>query len=287
MQRGYDSVSINGRSLAYQGLARLKSGTDAPTAAEKTKENGFDEMLVSVVTPNGESERLMIYANRLDFSFKKRNVVPDLRINGQPAVLLHYEDEANGFWERAVRGVGLGFKEAFEAVATMARRSVEGIVITGTVAMAGGTALIAMRGGSEATSLISQIVRLVASNVLFIGAGVVAIGSTLIALSGVFRAIASGPAQSKMGTIASVIDDDPIKGLSGVGSYPKPDKAPSQAPLVSPLKQRVESLPDSAPIRGLQGFGSYGLRDSKQEAVSEPSAGKRLNLDAFKDLYIP
>ncbi|GEM_PF-4840610 len=287
MQRGYDSVSINGRSLAYQGLARLKSGTDAPAAAEKTKENGFDEMLVSVVTPSGESERLLIYANRLDFSFKKRNVVPDLRINGQPAVLLHYEDEANGFWERALRGVGLGFKDAFEAVATMARRSVEGIVITGTVAMAGGTALIAMRGGSEAVSLILPIIRSVASNLLFIGSGVVVVGSMLIALSGIVRAIASGPAQSKMGTIASVIDDDPTKGLKGIGPYSKSDKAPSQAPVIGPLKQRFDSLSGESPIRGLQGFGSYGLRDSKQKAVSEPSAGKRLNLDAFKDLYIP
>src|SRR3989338_3232193 len=103
--RGNDVLTINGVRIAKQGAAHLKEGVSPADAAEKTKSNGMDEMILAFEGPDGKPERLIIWGDQLDFTFRNQRVEPEIRLNGEVGMLVHFEDEKNGFMERTVRGI--------------------------------------------------------------------------------------------------------------------------------------------------------------------------------------
>ena len=110
--KGNDVLTINGVRIAKQGVAHLKPGVTSEQAAEKTKANGMDEMIIAFMGPDGKPEKLIVYGDNLDFSWRNSPNEPDVRLNGEPGMLVHFEDEPNGFGARFQRDL----KEAGETI---------------------------------------------------------------------------------------------------------------------------------------------------------------------------
>ncbi|WP_348246091.1 hypothetical protein, partial [Salmonella enterica] len=84
-------------------------------------------MILAFEGPDGKPERMIIWGDELDFRFRNQKVEPEIRLNGEAGMLVHFEDEPNGVAERLVRGISTGFKESMESLANLAKKSVEGV----------------------------------------------------------------------------------------------------------------------------------------------------------------
>ncbi len=232
--RGNDVLTINGVRIAKQGAAHLKEDTTPAAAAEKTKANGMDEMILAFEGPDGKPERLIIWGDQLDFRFRKQNVEPDIRLNGEQGMMVHFEDEPNGIGERMVRGIGTGFKEAMESLANMAKKSVEGVAYAGAASFLGGTIWVVASKGAALEVMKSAAV--VLGPKIAIGVGATAlVGAGIILITAIVKAAAGGGNETKMETIAGVIDDNPKKGIAAK-PLPKPTQtmeAPTEAPAAN------------------------------------------------------
>jgi hypothetical protein len=229
--RGNDVFTINGARIAKQGAAHLKEGMSPAEAAAKTKKNGMDEMIVAFEGPDGKPERLIIYGDNLDFSFRKSRTEPDVRLNGEPGMLVHFEDEPNGFLERMQRGLTDGFKDAMDSLAALAHKSVEGVAYAGAASFLGGTIWVAATKGAALGILKDAAIVLGPKIAMGIGA-TAAIGAGVLIVSAVVKAIASGGNETKMETIAEVVDDNPKKGIASkpAPALPTPTMAAPEAP---------------------------------------------------------
>lgn len=226
--RGNDVLTINGVRIAKQGAAHLKEGMGPAEAAEKTKANGMDEMILAFEGADGKPERLIIWGDQLDFRFRKQNVEPDIRLNGEQGMLVHFEDEPNGLGERLVRGISTGFKEAMESLANLAKKSVEGVAYAGAASFLGGTIWVVASKGA-ALSIMKDAAIVLGPKIAF-GVGATAlIGAGIILVTAIVKAATSGGNDTKMETIAGVIDDNPKKGIAA-----KPPKQTTEAPAEAP-----------------------------------------------------
>ena len=121
--RGNDVVTINGGRLAPQGIGYLATNVTPAQAAEKTKANGMDEMILAVEGDNGGVEHVLVYGDQLDFSFRDKNAIPQITVNGKAATLLAFEDEANTGMERGWRGAKQGMSDAFDTMGSIAKKT--------------------------------------------------------------------------------------------------------------------------------------------------------------------
>lgn len=239
---GREVITVNGVRVAYQGLAALKPGVSVQDAAERTKDNGLDELLVTVAGPDGQARRLLVWGDALDFGFRASQAPPVVTVDGAPARLAHHEDEAVGLLERLGRGFTEGFKEAGQSVSTMARRTVEGSPYVGAAALVAGVGL-AFVARAEAFGIIRNGL-IVLTPKLLSGAGLTAAGAAgvMVAMS-VVRAVAGGAGKAKMETIAAVTDDAPPPFMAS----PPAMVAPPAPPAAAPVAAAAASPPAPAP----------------------------------------
>ncbi|MDB5099812.1 MAG: hypothetical protein JWM80_4233, partial [Cyanobacteria bacterium RYN_339] len=137
--RGNDVITINGRRMNVQGMAHLRDNVTPEDAATKTKGNGMDEMIIGFRNKDGKAERVLVWGDHLDFKFRDRESQPEVRINGERGVMVHFDDEQNSFVEGAVNGVMTGIRNAFDAVETLAKNSIQGVALAGAASLVGGT----------------------------------------------------------------------------------------------------------------------------------------------------
>lgn len=230
--RGNDVLTINGVRIAKQGAAHLKEGMAPAEAAEKTKANGMDEMILTFEGADGKPERLIVWGDQLDFRFRNQRVEPDVRLNGEQGMIVHFEDEPNGMGERMVRGIGNGFREAMESLQNMAKKSVEGVAYAGAASFLGGTIWVVASKGAALSILKDAAIVLGPKIAMGVGATAL-IGAGIILVTAIIKAAAGEGNGTKMETIAAVIDDNPKKGIA-VAKPPKEEPAKPTQTMEAP-----------------------------------------------------
>lgn len=224
--RGNDVVTINGARIAKQGMAHIKPGMTVEAAADKTKNNGMDEMIIGFMGADGKAERMIIYGDNLDFSFRKSKNEPDIRINGEPGILLAFDDEQVGFGERFGAGLRNGFREAADTIGMLAKKTIDNLpLFVGGTAL-GGTLLFTFAKGAAVEAVKNAIIYL--PKLPIIAGGALAVGAGVIIVSALIKALTGGQTHNSA-SIAAVIDDNPEKGIAGAANV-KPTPQP-QAPL--------------------------------------------------------
>lgn len=232
--RGNDVLTINGSRIPKQGMARLKPTVTSEEAGAKTKNNGKDEMILAFEGPDGKTERVLVYGDQLDFSFRRNNTEPDIQLNGRPGMIVHYEDEANGFWERTVRGLGDGFKDAASTLTDLARKSVNTAVYGGAASLLGGTIWVAATKGAAAIVIKDAAVILGPKLLMGIG-GAAAVSAGIIIVASIIKAMAGRGNDSKMESIAGIIDENYRPTTKPAASTADPAPA---TPVVAPTTPR-------------------------------------------------
>ena len=250
--RGNDVLTINGTRIAKQGAAHLKEGMSPAEAAGLTKKNGMDEMILAFEGPDGKPERMIVWADQLDFSFRNQRVEPDIRLNGEQGMLVHFEDEKNGFGERTVRGIQDGFRDAMDALAALASKSVQGVAYAGAASFLGGTIWVVASKG-VALEVMKQAAIVLGPKIAMGVGATAAIGAGILLVASVVKAMTGSGNETKMETIAAVVDDNPKKGIA---STKPPQAAPARptvgmdAPAANAPAANTPAAPvNSRPIR--------------------------------------
>lgn len=231
--RGNDVVTINGARIAKQGMAHLKPGMTVEQAAEKTKGNGMDEMIVGFMGADGKAEKMIVYGDNLDFSFRKSKNEPDIRINGEPGILLSFDDEQVGFGERFVMGLTTGFREAAESLQLLAKKTIDNTPLIAGAAGLGSVVLFTFARQAAVEAIKSAIIYL--PKLPMIAGGALAVGAGVIIVTALIKALTGGQATNSS-TIAGVIDENPEKGIAGAANV-KP-QAPAQPATPLPTAPR-------------------------------------------------
>lgn len=202
----HPSVAVNGVQLRYQGVSPVKRELSSEEVAAKTLDNGLDEILLAMPDGEGKAKRVLLHGDKLDFSYRKRNVPPQVTVDGHAAQIIHYNDEERGFFEGAKSGFFKGYQEAFETLSNASKRILGTVAISGGAMMVGGTTYAIVRtGGAQA---VLAAIKAVAPPVLR-GGLVIAAGATVMiglagAISGGFKAAGRKP---KPESLTAVIDE--------------------------------------------------------------------------------
>ncbi|HEY9766082.1 MAG TPA: hypothetical protein V6C82_06940 [Chroococcales cyanobacterium] len=207
IDNGNHSIKINGNQLQVQGFARLRKDIPTDVAAEKTRNNGVDEVIVEYQNEKGETERAIAWGDKLDFSFTKSKAQPQVTVDGRPARIRSYENEATSFGEGALRGVKDGYKDAFQAVGNAGKQLISNLPIAAGATFVGGTAAVV----AAKTVGIVAVKAAFAAMAPAVGTGAAWIGGAAIVGIGVAGALRGGfeaaGKEAKMETIAAVTED--------------------------------------------------------------------------------
>src|SRR3990167_2661444 len=128
------SLTINGVSIAVQGVRALKPGITIEQAALKTKNNGLDEVFF---TSNGKA--YVAYGDSLNIIALKKNNIPTVAFDSQKADIVAYDDEANSMMEGAKLGAIKAIKDSSDAVFGAVKNIIT--TIGPTAGVAGGVGL--------------------------------------------------------------------------------------------------------------------------------------------------
>jgi hypothetical protein len=238
--RGNEVLTINGVRVAKQGIAGLRRDITSDQAALVTKNNGMDELILGVKDDNGKTQRVIVYGRDLDMSFRHQREVPDIRINGRKAQIIHYDDEMVGTGQRGLRGFSIGVRDAMDSISVAARRAIEGAGFAGAGAFLGGTIWVVASKGA-ALEIIKNAAIVLAPKIA-VGIGATALfGMGVMVVSGLLKALAGGPSDPRMETIAAVIDDQ-----ADTAFQPAPER-PIVAPR--PYLPPVQVPPFPAPVQ--------------------------------------
>ncbi|MEB3196430.1 MAG: hypothetical protein VKP62_04430 [Candidatus Sericytochromatia bacterium] len=296
--RGNDVLTINGLPVAKQGVAPLRPGISPDQAALATKNNGLDELILAVRTPEGKRQRVVVYGRELDLSFRNQSGEPDIQLNGAPAMLLHFDDEMSTFTQRVVRGTAVGIKEAMDVLAAMARRSIEGAGYAGAAAFLGGTIWVVASGGAALEVIKSAAIVLAPKIAVGIGSTAL-VGMGLIVVAAALKALLGGAPDPRMETIAAIIDDQGERGsneasppaapylpgvpLPSVPMMPQPG-LPQQPGFQADDGGRSLRRPGGLPVtpREEPSLTDGGLGDRAQELLANPRVRDSLNRLPFR-----
>lgn len=276
--RGNEVLTINGVRIAKQGLAPLRQDITSDQAALVTKNNGLDELILGIRNEDGKTERVIVYGRDLDMSFRHKREVPDIRVNGRAARIIHYDDEMTAAGQRGARGFTLGVREAMDSITVAARRAIEGAGFAGAGAFIGGTIWVVASKGA-ALEIIKNAAIILAPKIA-VGIGATALfGMGVMVVSGLLKALVGGPADPRMETIAAVIDDG-----SDNRFYP-----PTQPPITVPRPYlppvQVPPFPGPAPVNPRPGLIQVRTAEPKAAETSsdEPSAADILSDPAVRE----
>lgn len=269
--RGNEVLTINGVRVAKQGIAGLRRDITSDQAALVTKNNGLDELILGVKDDSGKTQRVIVYGRDLDMSFRHQREVPDIRINGRKAQIIHYDDEMVGTGQRGLRGFSVGVRDAMDSISVAARRAIEGAGFAGAGAFLGGTIWVVASKGA-ALEIIKNAAIVLAPKIA-VGIGATALfGMGVMVVSGLLKALAGGPSDPRMETIAAVIDDQ-----SETALQPAPER-----PIVAPRPYlppvQMPQFPAPAPVQPRPFNQARPLQVNEAEAAPDaPTADDVLN----------
>jgi len=199
-----NGVTINGVSLGYQGRGTVRRDLTTEKAAAALRNNGLDEIILSYKNDKGQTERAVVWGDRLDLSFRKGKTEPVVTIDGRPAKIVHFDNEATTFGEGALRGAAEGYRDAFDTLSDVGKKTLKSLAIGTGAVMTGGVVLAAAKGTASIVAG-AAIAKPVAIGAVTVGAIAVVVVGAAGALKGGFGAESNLP---KTETIASVIDPD-------------------------------------------------------------------------------
>lgn len=204
---GNDVVTINGVRVQFQGIAHVKKDMATEAAAQKTKNNGLDEYIIAFRNEHGQTERMIVWGDRLDFSFHKKRHAPSVEVNGQRGQIVHFENEAATFAEGAVRGASDGFRDAFETLSQTGKKVVAGLAVAGGTVVVGGTIFLVATKGAGAAAVGAAMATVGPPAAV----GTAVVGGTALMVIGASGALKGGFSANnnrpQMETIAAVVED--------------------------------------------------------------------------------
>lgn len=203
---GNDVIRINGKAVNYQGIAHVRKDMPMHQAVTTTKENGLDEYYINVKDDQGKTQRIIVYGDRLDFTFRGQAKEPSIEVNGKRAKLVAFENERTSFIEGVVEGAKASLGEAFATVSQLAKTTLGNIVGAGALTLAGGATLLAIaKPLGLVTKGFGAVLATMAQPITMGALAVAATSVLLIALAGAIRggsaALTNHP---RMETIATI-----------------------------------------------------------------------------------
>lgn len=140
---GRDVVRINGRIENYQGIGHIRRDVSTDVAVAKIKNDGLDEYFINVRDDQGKTQRVVVYGDQLDFSWRKAGKMPTVTINGREATLVAFDKEQTSFGRGAIEGIKSSLGDAFQSLSDLAKTTLGKVVEGGAATIVGGTALLA------------------------------------------------------------------------------------------------------------------------------------------------
>jgi hypothetical protein len=129
---GNAALTMNGKLVPAQHIRELTVSPE--TARQAIRGNGFDEM---VVRDEKAGKDYLIASNKLPLGPLRSNKPIDLRINGNQATLIDYDNEQTSLAEGAMTGVRNGWKDLAETTIGAVRTAVGTLGAGGSIAMVG------------------------------------------------------------------------------------------------------------------------------------------------------
>lgn len=237
---GSDLVMINGRQVRYQGIGHIRKDVTTAQAVEKTSNDGYKKYFLESAD---KKERLVVYGDRLDFSFKNKQTVPVVVVNGKPYNLAAHDDQDSSWIEGFVNGAKNGVAQAGGATIEAAKQVISQIGVAGAMAVVGGTGFVLWRG-VEAKAITGTFNALAVPALKIIGT-IVALGTVVSGLAGGIKGAAEvGAKKHDTKNLASIIDTS----LEGDNPDPGTQAASSAPPAEQPVSEPVQVPPPASPI---------------------------------------
>lgn len=242
------TISINGRELAVQGIKELKAGMSVQEASIKTKKNGIDEIYFNV-----DGKNFLAYGDSLKIGELSKNQISSVTYNGRSGSIVAYEDEINSLKDGMVVGALSGVKKTKDAVFSAVNNIVTSVGPTSALVAAGGTigltGLALWRGttissvvgaaGSPLGNILGDVLKNGSIGALKVIAVAGAVGFGVTALTGAIGGMSEAKAVEKdYSTIAAVTKD----GTEGVTPAFTPPPSNPTPPPSAPAPQPEPSM---------------------------------------------
>jgi|GEM_PF-1490400 hypothetical protein len=251
---GRDVITVNGHRVQYQGIGHLRPDMPTDAAVEKTKHSGLDEYFINVKDEQGRTQRILVYGDHLDFSFRNSHSEPEVTVNGKQGKLVAFESEPNDFFRGVIEGAKSSLGDAFDALGTVAKgiigssSSTTALTVAGVtgVSVFGGVALLSGTGMIHAGILTTLMAA--AQPITYAALGVAAVAMLIVAISGAIKggsnAMLNHP---KMETIAAVMgESNDLQSQKPFNpAAPDPDR-PEPPPVANPVKPPVFDAPQQS-----------------------------------------
>ena len=273
---GSDLVMINGRQIRYQGIGHIKKDVSTAQAVEKTATDGYKKYFLESAD---KKERLVVYGDRLDFSFKSKQTVPIVMVNGKAFNLAAHDDQDSSWVEGFFNGGKQGIAQAGGATVEAAKQVISQVGVAGSLAVFGGTGLVLWKG-VDAKAITGTIGALAVPAMKIIGV-IVALGTVIAGLAGGLKGAAEvGARKQDTKNIAGIIDgsldgENPDPG--GQASVPATQE-PTAPPVQTPAPAPVVVPPAQAPATPGSGYNIQPVLDGRGN-----SAARRIGA-ALKEL---
>lgn len=230
-------ILVNNKKVSYQGVGHLREDVATTDAATKTKGNGLDEYIISDKNAENKAERVLVYGDKLDFSFQKQNSVPQVTVDGRPATMVYSHHEVHGFFDGFGNGLVDGFKKAFDSASGVGERLLSGIAIAGGTAFVGGSVVTIATHGVGLDSVMMAVTKL---------GPMVATGTGLAAAAGLGFIVLGTAFKEAFEALQNKPDTAAIAGLTdeanpNAASLPKPTPDPTPATTKGPLYRHNRS----------------------------------------------
>ncbi len=246
---GSDIVMINGRQIRYQGIGNIKKDVSTAAAVEKTAADGYKKYFLE--SPDHKN-RVVVYGDRLDFSFLAKQTVPIVMVNGQPYKLVAQDEQDSSWFEGFMTGAKQGIGQAGAATVEAAKQVISQIGVAGTLAVAGGTTFALIKG-IEARVITGTAAALAIPALKIVGA-IVALGIVVAGVAGGIKGAAeAGARKHDTKAIAGIVDptlegDNPDPGGSVPGT--QPGTTTPEVPAGEPVAPGIPPLPSADPASG-------------------------------------
>lgn len=220
-------LTLNGKRVFYKGLGSLKKDIDLNEilkAAQDTPDRWKKYFLES----EDHAVRLVIYGDKLNFSFLKQEDVPRFNIDGQSFLLMGYDRQPSTAWEGFITGATTGIQKAAEATTEVGRALIANAGWAGASLATFGIGLFAI--GKLTGSSLSQVLPRIGLPALATMGSAVGVGTVIYGVAGGFmRAaeVANRPHDLKL--LNQLLDRTPPQG-EGSGTAAPTNSAVNDAP---------------------------------------------------------
>lgn len=176
---GSDILMVNGRQIAYQGIGRIRRDINVSQAVAATATDGYKKYFLESMD---RKERIVVYGDRLDFSFEKRDRVPQVIVNGETYLMAAFDNQPTSLAEGFMAGAKAGLSGAAGATVDASKTIIGQVGVGTAVTLTAGTGYALYKGVS--TAAVGQSVTRMGAPALKIIGTVVAIGAVVAGVAG-------------------------------------------------------------------------------------------------------